>query len=109
MNISSINKEKLCIMQRSKALSSMLYPDVYTGKTPKYSTKKCDLTGAGDSFDSGTYLCHPSEQGAGFGEVRRGGGGDVSRKKNVIMKWNQAVQLQRLHKGGVEGRVLRKQ
>lgn len=83
MNISSINKEKMHILKNSKALSSMLYPDVFTGKKPRCTRKgKCFGTGnvdpePGDSFESGTYLCDPSD-----------GKSPYARKT-----WNNAVSM----------------
>ncbi|XP_063694766.1 uncharacterized protein LOC134826355 [Bolinopsis microptera] len=91
MNISSINKEKLFILQKSKALSSMLYPDVFTGKKPKCTRKgKCFGTGnadTGEDIDSGTYLCDPSDGTSPYADP-------ISPKKREASKaWNNAIHM----------------
>ena len=95
MNISSINKEKLFILQKSKALSSMLYPDIFTGKKPKCTRKgKCFGTGNADleqgddnSIDSGTYLCDPSDGTSPYADP-------ISPKRREASKaWNNAMNM----------------
>ena len=95
MNISSINKEKLVILQKSKALSSMLYPDIFTGKKPKCTRKgKCFGTGNADpeqgdsnSIDSGTYLCDPSDRTSPYADP-------ISpRQREASKAWNNAMNM----------------
>ena len=107
MNISSINKEKLFILQKSKALSSMLYPDIFTGKKPKCTRKgKCFGTGNADpeqgdcnSIDSGTYLCDPSDGTSPYADP-------VSPKKREASRsWNSAVHMVLKSKPGPKSSV----
>ena len=96
MNISSINKEKLIILQKSKALPSMLYPDVFTGKKPKCTRKgKCFGTGnaeaeQGDSIESGTYLCDPSDGTSPYAlaEPKKS-----MTKREATAAWNTAMHM----------------
>lgn len=96
MHINSINKEKLTILQKSKALPSMLYPDVFMGKNPKCKPDKfrshnmdSDQTAdQEDSLDSGSYLCDPSDGKSPYADQAAPGKRLRTIKKEA---WSSAV------------------